>query len=118
MIVLSAEQKWKKFKRWLYKRFPLKNKCRIIVKKIPKTNTVLFDIADTVYDPNTERFTIHIGPNSVTRMVDDLMHEFAHVMVWFTGEGEEHGALWAAAFGLIYKEYVAWNYGMAQPIEE
>lgn len=113
MAKINVADKWNRTKRWLRRRFPLPLPARILLVSCGHDDAGTAEQRD-----GPPRFVINIGPSAPWQQREVLLHEWAHCLTWGCGDSDEHGPIWSAAHGLIYREYLAWNYGNETPESE
>lgn len=62
--------------------------------------------ADTSFDEERKRFVIRLSRRRVTtwaELVDTMVHEWAHVLTWYSWCREHHGPEWGIAFARCYR---------------
>lgn len=104
---LTTKQKWIKTIAWLRRNFPVEYSVSvksIILKK--ECGYTEFG-AEGGFSVNINR------KQSLALRIDTLIHEWAHVLSWFSAEAllEDHSGEWGLAYAKIYRTFVEWNYG-------
>ncbi len=83
----------------LGKQYPLTRDLRVEIKTLPGNYLGLTSRSG-------ERLLIEIeGSQGQQGIIDTLVHEWAHAMVWDT-HGDDHGALWGVAWAKAYRVYL------------
>lgn len=63
---------------------------------------------DSSFDPDNGNFVIRLSRNRIRTMgelEDTLIHEYAHVLAWFSNERQHHGPVWGVTYAAAYCAY-------------
>jgi len=113
---MTVDSKWRMLVNWLRKSFPLQHS--VSVRRYP-TRKLGGDNGDCAFAGST--FRIRVNRNkSFNMMVDTLLHEYAHAMVWYEWDEEDdpHIAEWGVAYAKLYRAFWAWEFGRAKQVKE